>query len=188
MGALPRRPIPRAGPQAYVLTDNGRLRLRLRIPTPRARRGKAVLPRLSTRNQARRRNPGHFALGRLSDREWMVRSRGQSKRRREGVSKYGAKKTEYKGHLFDSKAEAKRAQELELMAMAHEISDISFQPVFVLIYPFTYHGKKYRGVKYIADFKYRMKGTLEWIVEDVKGKRTAAYIIKKQLLLTRYPE
>src|SRR5208282_4490088 len=81
------------------------------------------------------------------------------------VTKYHSRKTEYAGYVFDSKAEARRYQELLLLEKAGEITDIELQPEFVLVYPFTHQGKKYRGVKYRADFRYRHAQFLnsEWI-------------------------
>jgi len=109
------------------------------------------------------------------------------------VTKYHSRKTEYAGYVFDSKAEARRYQELLLLEKAGEITDIELQPEFVLVYPFTHQGKKYRGVKYRADFRYRTSpdglfNQGETIVEDMKGHRTALYIAKLQMLLTRYPD
>ena len=36
---------------------------------------------------------------------------------------------------------------------------------------------------YLADFVYQDVKTGEWIVEDAKGHKTEAYIIKRKLLL-----
>ena len=102
------------------------------------------------------------------------------------LSKYHSRKTEVDGHLFDSAAEARRYQELGLLQVAGEIGEIELQPVFVLLDPFTHAGKRYRGIRYVADFRYRVFGHGE-VVEDVKGKRTAVYLVKRQLLLAKYP-
>jgi hypothetical protein len=105
------------------------------------------------------------------------------------VSKYHSTKTVVDGITFDSKAEAKRYGELLLLQKAGEIRELELQPEYVLVYPFVYQGKKYCGVKYRADFRYRIiRGIQGIIVEDVKGHRTALYQVKKQMLLSKYPD
>lgn len=90
------------------------------------------------------------------------------------------------GIRFDSKAEMRRWQELKLLALAGEISDLALQPSFQLVAPFTdSQGRRHRGVRYVADFTYQERGRK--VVEDVKGVRTAAYAIKRQLFAARYP-
>jgi hypothetical protein len=39
-----------------------------------------------------------------------------------------------------------------------------------------------RAIKYVADFQYRDEATGDWITEDCKGVRTAAYKIKRALM------
>ena len=97
--------------------------------------------------------------------------------------KYGNKKIEVDGELFDSKREAKRFSELVLLQKAGEIGHLTRQVAFVLI-PNQYVGKKCveRAVKYISDFTYFTKDG-EYVVEDAKGMRTPAYIIKRKLML-----
>jgi hypothetical protein len=102
------------------------------------------------------------------------------------MSKYNARKVEIKGIVFDSKAEARRFEELDLLETAHEILNLTIHPRFVLVDPFTCRGKKERGITYIADFRYIENGKA--IVEDVKGIRTEAYKIKRKLFLQKYPE
>ena len=103
------------------------------------------------------------------------------------MSKYHAIPTVCQGIRFDSKAEMRRYQELFWMEKAGEINSLEIQPEYVLVYPFTYQGVKYRGVKYRADFRYRDTSG-GWVVEDVKGHRTALYRVKLQMLLTRHPD
>ena len=94
------------------------------------------------------------------------------------MSKYGAIKTVVDGHIFDSKAEARRYQELRLMASAGEISDIELQPK----YPLIVNGKNCGFYK--ADFRYKIAGVL--VVEDVKGVKTPVYQLKKKLVKALY--
>lgn len=96
------------------------------------------------------------------------------------MNKYNAKKTYVDGIAFDSKKEAKRYQELKLLERGGVISDIDCQVKFELL-P-KQDGE--RAVKYIADFVYKENGQV--IVEDVKGKKTQVYILKRKLMLERH--
>jgi len=84
--------------------------------------------------------------------------------------------TEVDGIKFDSKAEARRYNELKLLERAGEIEHLGLQPKFDL----TVNG--HLVCRYIADFNYWLRGTR--IVEDVKSKvtRTPQYRIKIKLL------
>ena len=100
----------------------------------------------------------------------------------------------------DSKKEAKRKQELQMMERAGKIQDLQYQVEFELIptqrEPDTVgpKGGVKRGkciehaCKYVADFVYTQNG--EKIVEDVKGYRDgsayAIFSIKRKLMLWRY--
>jgi len=91
------------------------------------------------------------------------------------ANKYNAKKVRLDGLTFDSKAEARRYQELKLLEQAGEISDLEIHPRYEIII---------NGVKvcnYIADFRYMSDG--EQVVEDVKGVKTAVYRLKNKLML-----
>jgi len=101
--------------------------------------------------------------------------------------KYGAKKTVIDGISFDSKKEAKRYQVLKLQEHLELITDLELQPEFVLQEGFRHCGKWYRPIKYRADFKYKNK-LGNTIIEDTKGHRTKEYLIKKKMLLKRYPD
>ncbi len=110
-------------------------------------------------------------------------------------NKYHSNKTEYNGHTFDSKREAKRYKELELLEKAGEIKDLQMQVKFVLIpaqrEPDTigkrggiHKGKLIeRECEYIADFVYERTSDGERIVEDTKGMRTKDYILKRKMML-----
>ena len=85
--------------------------------------------------------------------------------------KYGNKKTEVDGKVYDSAREAKRHSELAIMQKAGEIYGWAEQVTFLLP----------GGVKYRADFVILQKdGTFS--VEDAKGVRTKEYQIKKRLM------
>lgn len=102
------------------------------------------------------------------------------------MSKYNSKKTAVNGQVFDSKKEARRYQELKLLEKAGEIQDLRTQVKFVLIPSQRDETGKVveRECSYKADFVYTEDG--ETVVEDVKGYRTEAYIIKRKLMLYRY--
>ena len=94
-------------------------------------------------------------------------------------SKYGAVKT----NGCDSKAEARRKAELELLARAGKITDLEFQREFVLISKSDWG----RAIKYRSDACYRVDGQL--VVEDTKSPITAknpVYRLKKRLMAEVY--
>lgn len=113
------------------------------------------------------------------------------------MNKYGNRRIEMDGEVFDSAKEYRRFCQLELLERAHKISDLRRQVKYVLIptqrEPDTIGPRG--GVKkgkviesecaYLADFVYvNDKG--ETIVEDTKGFRTKDYIIKRKLMLERH--
>ena len=99
--------------------------------------------------------------------------------------KYHNTKTEYKGILFDSQKEAQRYAILLVLEQVGEIDNLRRQVKYTLITGQRWsNGKKHRDTNYIADFVYERNG--ETIVEDVKGFRTQAYKIKKELMKDRH--
>jgi len=91
------------------------------------------------------------------------------------VNKYRAVRTKLNGYTLDSKAEARRYGELLLMQKAGEITDLKVHPEFYLAV---------NGIevcKYVGDFGYWKDG--KYVLEDVKGVRTAIYRLKKKLML-----
>ena len=109
--------------------------------------------------------------------------------------KYGNRKSEVDGQIFDSRKEARRFYELQLLQQAGTIRNLETQKRFQLIptqrEPDTQGprggvkpGKVIeRAVDYIADFYYIDAETGEEVVEDTKGVRTTEYIIKRKLML-----
>lgn len=93
--------------------------------------------------------------------------------------KYNNAKTELDGILFDSKKEARRYQELVLLKRLDLIKELELQKKFVLIPK----QKGERECSYIADFVYKLPSSGDVVVEDTKGARTQAYIIKRKLML-----
>lgn len=95
------------------------------------------------------------------------------------MSKYRNKKTEYNGRMFDSKKEAHRAQELDMLRFAKgekdKVVDVEYQPRFRCVV----NGKKI--CDYYADFRITYAdGSV--VVEDVKGFKTSVYKLKKKLV------
>lgn len=104
------------------------------------------------------------------------------------MNKYNARKTEVDGIKFDSKAEAKRYQELKRLEYCRDISDLQLQPEFELLPKLVKNGKTYRKTTYKADFSYFDKRANKYIIEDVKGVVTPVYALKKKLFEHRYAE
>lgn len=102
----------------------------------------------------------------------------------EKKSKYSSAKTDIDGIRFDSKKEAEFYAELKVRERAGEISRLRLQPRYLLQDAFKHEGKQYREIEYVADFEYIENG--ETVVVDVKGFKTAVYMIKKKLFLYKY--
>ena len=114
------------------------------------------------------------------------------------MSKYKNKKCIVNGISFDSFAEGRRYAYLSMLEREGKIRNLKTQVVYELIpaqrAPSTdvYKRGKRKGerkpgyvlessVRYIADFVYEQDG--KTVVEDVKGKRTKDYVIKRKLML-----
>jgi hypothetical protein len=105
------------------------------------------------------------------------------------MSKYGNRKIEIDGVMFDSIKEGRRYQELKLLQNAGLIFNLELQPFFELQPAFcTSDGKKERAITYKADFMYWDVEQRRYIVEDVKGVRTEVYKIKRKMMLHKYPQ
>lgn len=85
---------------------------------------------------------------------------------------------------YDSRKEHRRANELRLLQRAGLISDLQEQVAFELIPSQRGDDGKVveRACVYVADFVYKDKDGRQ-VVEDTKGVRTDAYIIKRKLML-----
>jgi Protein of unknown function (DUF1064) len=102
-----------------------------------------------------------------------------------GAHKYGARATVTQGIRFASKAEARRYEELVLLARAGAIRELERQPAFPI--RVTGRDHKVRIVcVYVADFMYRDGTAGILTVEDVKGVRTPVYKLKKKLVEAQY--
>jgi len=97
--------------------------------------------------------------------------------------KYNNVKTVIDGIKFDSKKEAKRYTELQLLAHQNLISDLRLQVPFVLAPSVVIGGRKKPAIRYIADFVYYDKG--KQVIEDVKGVLTDVFRIKRHLMMVQ---
>ena len=110
------------------------------------------------------------------------------------MTKWNAKKVKLDGYTFDSKAEARRYDELKILKMAFEITELVVHPKFVLQGSFQYKGKTERAITYTADFAYMENG--DYVVEDVKGfdKKRQKFIMtnhfrdKRKMFLKKHPK
>ena len=109
------------------------------------------------------------------------------------ANKFGAKGCAcVAGHQHPSKAEARRCDQLHLLARAGEIRDLEVQPQFW----FVIDGRQVkheggRRVGYRADFAYREGDAANpvHVVEDVKGAyRDDAWTLRKAIFRALFPD
>lgn len=108
-------------------------------------------------------------------RGWIDRSPGTDTC--EKRHKYGAKKIEIDGIIFDSIKEGRRYRELKMLEAAGLITELELQVEYELNPGGTH------SLKYVADFRYLEVMTSSRIVEDAKGYKTKEYLKKKRLML-----
>lgn len=105
-------------------------------------------------------------------------------------NKYNARKTECPhGHIHSSGREAARCAELHLLQRAGEISGLRVQPQFW----FVINGKQAthtngRRLGFKPDFHYFTLPDLRDVVEDSKGVRTEAYVLRAALFRALFPD
>ena len=114
-------------------------------------------------------------------------------------NKYGNKKVEIDGMLFDSTGEGRRYKFLKEQQEKGIISNLRMQVSYELIPKITkteiVHLKTkdkevervdQKAYKYIADFVYVINETGEEVLEDFKGKETPYFRLKAALFYYRY--
>lgn len=106
----------------------------------------------------------------MSIEEYRKITRSQSK------SKYNNIKTLYNGVLYDSKKEAERARDLDLLVSAGRVTNLQRQ----IRIPLMVNNVKIGS--YVADFCYKDNYLGKDIIEDVKGVQTAVFKLKKKIL------
>lgn len=109
--------------------------------------------------------------------------------------KYGNRKVEKDGILFDSRKEAAYYLHLKTLLIAGEIEDLRMQVPYELL-PAIYETQTVhlktkdktvekcvqKAVHYVADFVYKDVATGEEKIVDTKGFRTKDYILKKKMM------
>lgn len=94
-------------------------------------------------------------------------------------NKYGAKKTEYNGFMFDSKKEADYCRSLDYLKLAGKLISYDKQVRIRC----EINDKKI--CDYIVDFVVTYKDRIEYI--DVKGFKTPVFNLKKKLVESLHP-
>lgn len=106
------------------------------------------------------------------------------------LNKYNARKTEIDGVVYDSGKEARRHQELILMAKSGLISELEVKPAFILQEAFRdAYGRWHRKISYEADYAYTQDG--QRVVEDTKGGKatqTDAFRMRFKMAQKKYPD
>lgn len=91
-------------------------------------------------------------------------------------SKYGNRRVEFKGRMYDSQREANEAAKLQILADVGRIKDYEEQKRIVLV---PGNGKL-RPIIYVADFYYvDLDGAPH--VLDAKGYKTPVYRLKRRM-------
>lgn len=98
-----------------------------------------------------------------------------------------SKKTVIDGITFDSKAEAEYYEHLKTLEKNKKIYRLRCHPTFILQEAFERYGKKYKAIKYIADFAYWNDEEQTSVVVDVKGYAMEDAKLKRKLFAGKYP-
>ena len=98
-----------------------------------------------------------------------------------------SKKTVIDGIVFDSKTEAEYYEYLKRLEKDKKIHRLRCHPVYVLQDAVERHGKKYKEIKYIADFEYWNEEEQTNVVVDVKGFAMEDAKLKRKLFVYNYP-
>jgi ribosomal protein S3AE len=109
-------------------------------------------------------------------------------------NKYSAKKVIIDNIKFDSKAEARKYNELKLLLRAGKIKTLELQPKFKILDSNTYrcnftktNKTKISDLYYTPDFAYITR-VGAYVVVEVKGVKTEAYQIRKKMFLNLMKE
>lgn len=101
------------------------------------------------------------------------------------MSKYGSKKVECDGYVFDSKLEYNYYCYLKQMKSDGLVESFELQPKYQLQPGFKKNGKTYRSIDYVADFLVTYTDGREEVI-DVKGMITTDFALKRKLFEYRY--
>lgn len=100
-------------------------------------------------------------------------------------NKYGAKKQQFAGQAFDSKAERDYYIYLLSLKQAGEVTEIRLQPEFELQPAYKLGKNKRRAIKYTADFEVTYSDGRREVV-DVKGFAARDFSLRKRMFEYRY--
>jgi hypothetical protein len=107
-----------------------------------------------------------------------------------GAPKYRNRATVIDGVRFDSRKEARRFGELQLLAAAGMVAELEVHPRFLILIDVFHRtgGPPICCGSYTADFRYRDMESGALVVEDVKSPptRTTAYRLRKRLVEAIY--
>lgn len=102
-------------------------------------------------------------------------------------SKYGSKKIEIDGIVFDSKAEGEFYLYLKNLKEQGKIKEIILQEKLVLQEGFKKNSKTFRPITYTVDFTFKTNKE-ELIRVDVKGMETQQGNLKRKMYEYKYKE
>ena len=108
----------------------------------------------------------------LEGAETVPPAKGEGRRR----SKYNNEPQFLDGFRFDSKRETARYQYLKSLQAIGTIAGLQLQVPFALMV---------NGIcvaEYVADFTYRIVDENRMVIEDVKGKKTDVYLLKRKIM------
>lgn len=98
-----------------------------------------------------------------------------------------SKKTVIDGIVFDSKTEAEYYEYLKKLEEDKKIYRLRCHPTYILQEAVERHGKRYKAIKYIADFEYWSDEEQINVVVDVKGYAMEDARLKRKLFVYNYP-
>ena len=103
------------------------------------------------------------------------------------ANKYGAKKVEIDGHVFDSRLEGRYYE--HLLELMHDgvVESFEMKKSYTLLdkFPHPKTGKTVRAIKYTPDFEViYADGHVE--VVDTKGMKTRDFIMRCKMFMFRY--
>ena len=105
-----------------------------------------------------------------------------------GNSKYKNEKVVIDGIKFESKLEAERWKQLNLLQKAGTIKDLRRQIKFELQPSYKKNDIVIHSINYVADFVYYDVNKKGFVVEDTKGFKNDVYKLKKKIFEYKYPE
>ena len=103
------------------------------------------------------------------------------------ANKYGAKKVEIDGHIFDSRLEGRYYEHLLYLMNDGVVESFEMKKSYTLLdkFPHPKTGKTVRAIKYTPDFEViYADGHVE--VVDTKGMKTRDFIMRCKMFMFRY--